>query len=142
MAVEAVFADTSFFFALAAKRDHTHGAAKAAYARLLKAGRRLITTDYVIDETLTLVKLRTESQVALALLDRIEQSDTVTIERVDAARFQAAKNLFRKHADHDYSFTDCTSFVLMRELKLTEALTIDAHFAEAGFKLLLPRERG
>jgi len=61
----------------------------------------------------------------------------VLIEAIDAARFHAAKVLFRRHADHDYSFTDCTSFAVMREQKLTEALTTDAHFTEAGFKALL-----
>lgn len=137
MGLESVFADTSFFFALAAKRDHAHGQATTAYARLLRSGRRLVTTDYVIDETLTLVKLRTEAKVALALLERIERSDAIRIEDIDTARFQAAKALFRKHADHDYSFTDCTSFAVMRELKLSEALTTDAHFIEAGFKALL-----
>ena len=137
MALEAVFADTSFFFALAAKRDHAHGAATATYSRLLRAGRRFVTTDYVLDETLTLVKLRTEASVALALLERIEQSEVIRVEFIDATRFQSAKALFRKHADHGYSFTDCTSFTVMRELKLTAALTTDVHFVEAGFKALL-----
>jgi len=45
--------------------------------------------------------------------------------------------LFRKHADHGYSFTDCTSFVLMQELKIRDALTSDHHFVEAGFRVLL-----
>lgn len=137
MAVESVFADTSFFFALAAKRDNAHARATAVYSRLLRARRRVVTTDYVIDETLTLVKLRTEAKVALALLERIEQSDAILVEDISAARFQAAKALFRKHSDHGYSFTDCTSFAVMRELKIIEALTTDAHFVEAGFKALL-----
>jgi uncharacterized protein len=137
MAVEPVFADTSFFFALAAKRDHAHTQATRIYSRLVKAGRRVITTDYVIDETLTLVKLRTEARVAIALLERIEQSESITVENIDAARARAAKALFRRHADHGYSFTDCTSFAVMHELRLTEALTTDGHFIEAGFKALL-----
>lgn len=137
MAVESVFADTSFFFALAAKRDHAHRRAVDLYARLLKAGRTVITTDYVLDETLTLVKLRTDADTAWALLERIEESGSIDIESIHAARFRAAKLLFRKHADHEYSFTDCTSFAVMRELKLQEALTTDAHFTEAGFKALL-----
>jgi predicted nucleic acid-binding protein len=134
MAVKSVFADTSFFFALAAKRDHAHAQATTVYSNLLRSGRRVVTTDYVIDETLTLVKMRTEARVALALLDRIEQSTAIAI---DAARFQAARALFRRHADHGYSFTDCSSFAIMRELKIAEALTTDAHFTEAGFTTLL-----
>jgi hypothetical protein len=55
-----------------------------------------------------------------------------------AARFDMTKAFFRKHADHAYSFTDCTSFVVMRELKLSQALTSDRHFTQAGFEALLP----
>jgi predicted nucleic acid-binding protein len=53
-------------------------------------------------------------------------------------RFAAAKMLLRKRADHAYSFTDCASFVVMRELVLRQVLTSDRHFKEAGFEVLLP----
>jgi predicted nucleic acid-binding protein len=56
---------------------------------------------------------------------------------VGSTRFDATKAFFRKHSDHGYSFTDCTSFLVMRELHLTKALTSDGHFAEAGFEALL-----
>jgi hypothetical protein len=60
------------------------------------------------------------------------------VEHVTPARFEAAKTFFRRHADHGYSFTDCTSFVTMREMRLTRVLTIDRHFQQAGFQVLLP----
>ena len=138
MASEPAFADTSFFFALAAKRDVAHEAAASTFARLLRIQRRIVTTDFVVDEALTLTKARTNATVSLELLDRIERSATIVIESVNSNRFAAAKAFFRKHADHGYSFTDCTSFVVMRELKITDALTTDGHFAEAGFRPLLP----
>ena len=50
------------------------------------------------------------------------------LEWVGPDRFELAKAYFRKHADHDYSFIDCTSFVVMRELRLRDALTTDRHF--------------
>jgi predicted nucleic acid-binding protein len=96
MASKAVFADTSFFFALVAKRDPAHQAAVAAYTKLICVRGRV----YVIDETLTLT----------------EASEAVAMEDIAPERFVAAKTYFRKHADHGYSFTDCTSFVLIREL--------------------------
>jgi uncharacterized protein len=68
----------------------------------------------------------------------VERSAGIRLEWIGPDRFNAAKAFFRKHADHGYSFTDCTSFVVMRELRLTEALTTDEHFAEAGFRALLP----
>ena len=138
MASDAVFADASFFFALAAKRDIAHAPAVSQFAMLLRRQRRIITTDYVIDEALTLTKARTNAVVAVALLDRIERSEAIDVEMVSAGRLDLAKAFFRKHADHGYSFTDCTSFVVMRELKITDALTTDGHFSEAGFRPLLP----
>jgi predicted nucleic acid-binding protein len=138
MASKSVFADTSFFFALVAKRDPAHQAAVDAYAKLLRAGAQLCTTAYVVDETLTLTKARINAQTAVTLLDRIEASEAVAMEDIAPERFVSAKTYFRKHADHGYSFTDCTSFVLMRELKITAALTTDRHFKEAGFEVLLP----
>ena len=83
MASKAVFADTSFFFALVAKRDPAHQAAVSAYAKLLRARGQVFTTDYVIDETLTLTKARINAQTAVALLDRIEASEAVAIEHHD-----------------------------------------------------------
>jgi predicted nucleic acid-binding protein len=116
----------------------THQTAVKAYATLLRAGTDVITTDYVIDETLTLTKGRIHSRASLELLDRIERSDAIVKEDIDAERFAASKGYFRKHADHGYSFTDCTSFVLMQQLKIGKALTTDRHFKEAEFEVLLP----
>lgn len=137
MAFEPAFADTSFFFALAAKRDRTHAPAVKAFTRLLRLQRPLVTTDYILDETLTLTKARTSAKVALALLDRIERSPALSIQHITHDRFAAAKAFFRKHADHGYSFTDCTSFVLMHEMEIQDVLTTDRHFAEAGFRTML-----
>ncbi len=137
MAFEPAFADTSFFFALAAKRDRTHEPAVKAFTRLLRLQRPLVTTDYVLDETLTLTKARTSAKVALALLDRIESSPALSIQHITHDRFAAAKAFFRKHADHGYSFTDCTSFILMHEMEIRDVLTTDRHFAQAGFRTML-----
>ena len=62
-------------------------------------------------------------------------------ERVDTERFEKARQLFFQHREKDFSFTDCTSFAIMRELRLTHAITTDAHFRQAGFQML-PAGRG
>jgi predicted nucleic acid-binding protein len=138
MAGEPVFADTSFFFALAARRDHAHSAARKALETLNRARRSIVTSDYVLDETLTLTKLRTDAATADALLTRIEDSPSVRIEFVGAERFSRAVKYFRRHSDHGYSFTDCTSILTMQELKIGDVLTTDRHFVEAGLRPLLP----
>jgi len=138
MASSAAFADTSFFFALAAKQDQSHQAALKALEKLLRAQRQILTTDYILDEALTLTKARINARTALNLIDHIQRSPATIIEWIGRERFDGAKAFFRKHSDHGYSFTDCTCFVLMRELKLQDVLTTDRHFKQAGFRLLLP----
>jgi predicted nucleic acid-binding protein len=76
--------------------------------------------------------------VALRILDLIEQSAGLRVEWIGADRFNATKSFFRNHSDHGYSFTDCSSFVVMRERKLAEVLTTDRRFVETGFRSLLP----
>jgi uncharacterized protein len=61
----------------------------------------------------------------------------VGFSQLDADRFHAAEKFFLKHADQDWSFTDCVSFCVMKELRLHDALTKDRHFQDAGFIALL-----
>jgi len=138
MASRDAFVDTSGLYALIDKRDANHGAAREAVAKRIRAGRRLVVTDYVIDETFTLAKARSGTRMAFRALELIEQSMAIRIEWIGIERFTATKMFLRKHADRSYSFTDCSSFVVMRELKLKQALTSDGHFPEAGLEALLP----
>jgi hypothetical protein len=138
MARSGALADTSALYAFVDKNDANHIAAREAVARILNAGRRIVATDYLIAESVNLANARGGAAVALRVLDLVEQSAGIRVEWIGVDRFEAAKAFFRKYTDHRYSFTDCTSFVLMRELRLTEALTTDHHFVEAGFRALLP----
>lgn len=138
MARNEVFADTSALYALLDRRDAWHGPTRAAVERLIKAGRMLVTTDYVVAETVNLANARGGKLVANRVLDLMEESAGIRLEWIGVERFERTKAFFRKHADHDYSFTDCTSFVVMKEEHIAEALTTDAHFVAAGFKVLLP----
>ena len=74
--------------------------------------------------------------VGTRILDLIERSSALRVEWIGSLRFEATKMYYRRHCDHRYSFTDCTSFVLMRELKISDVLTTDEHFREAGFNVL------
>lgn len=138
MAKSEVFIDTSALYAFVDRNDAGHKNARDAVARLATAGRQFIVTDYVVAETVNLANARGGSLVANRVLDLMEQTAGIRLEWIDPPRFDLTKSFFRKHADHDYSFTDCSSFVVMRELRVTEALTTDKHFREAGFQVLLP----
>lgn len=134
MAARDAFIDTSVLYALIDKRDAYHADTVGA---MLRSGRLLVTSDYVVTETINLANARGGTQVALRILDLLERSAGIRVEWIGPLRFDQTKAFFRKHADHSYSFTDCSSFVMMRELRLTEALTTDRHFREAGFQVLV-----
>ena len=101
--------------------------------------RRLLTTDYVLDETATLLKARGEGRLVGELFDRVFHSTACRIMWTDEDRFTQTRAFFLKHGDQAWSFTDCVSFCVMKELRLTEALTSDQHFEQAGFVALLGR---
>lgn len=132
-----IFVDSSGLYALADRRDSSHTRAKKCVARFVNSGVRLVLTDYVIDESCTLAKIRAGGDAALRLLELVERSQAFQICWIGVEYFDAVKVFFRRHIDHGYSFTDCASFVVMREMKLREALTTDRHFIEAGFRALL-----
>ena len=98
-------------------------------------GGLLITTDYVVDETLTLIRLRLGLNAAEAWWRQVDGSSRVRWEPITPSRVEKARSLFFRYQDRDFSFTDCTSFIVMRELRLREALTTDHHFAQMGFEL-------
>jgi hypothetical protein len=137
MAKPEVFVDTSGLYALVEKNDAHHRAARRVVEKLLHGGRKLVLTDYIIDETTTLANACSGKHVAMRVLGLVEQSEGIRIEWVGSLRFEATTTFFRKHTDHGYSFTDCTSFIVMNELELTQAMTTDKHFPQAGFEALL-----
>jgi uncharacterized protein len=131
------FADTSGFYALLVKRDPMHARAKRLLAAAAQAGGRFVTTDYILDETATLLKARGYGHLVEALFARVFGSSACRVEWMDPERFELTRRYFLKHHDQDWSFTDCFSFCAMRLLALSEALTTDKHFRDAGFVPLL-----
>jgi uncharacterized protein len=132
-----VFVDSSGLYALADRRDSSHAQAKERVGKLVESETGLVLTDYIVDEACTLAKVRAGSDAALRLLEIVERSRAIEMPWIGIEHFGAAKAFFRRHADHGYSFTDCTSFVVMDKLRIRDALTSDHHFVEAGFRILL-----
>src|SRR5260370_11022014 len=118
-----VLVDSSGLYTLADHRDPCRAEAERCVAGLVKSGVGLVLTDYIIEEACTLAKARGGGYGALRLLEIIERSEAFRLVWIGEERFESAKSFFRKHADHDYSFTDCTSFVVMHELRIRQALT-------------------
>lgn len=134
--MKGVFVDTAGWIACADGADPAHEGSRAARDGALEAGRTLVTTDYVVDETLTLLRFRLGVSAATAWWEQIDRSPRLRWEHIDGERFEKARQLFFQYRDKDFSFTDCTSFVVMRELRLTDALSTDRHFRQMGFQIL------
>lgn len=132
-----IFVDTSGFYAILAERDPHHAEAIAILDRARRSRGKFLTTDYVLDETATLLKSRKLRRLVGPWLDQLQTSSACHIAWMDSDRFAATARYFQKHDDKEWSFTDCFSFVQMRERKLKRALTTDHHFRQAGFEILL-----
>ncbi|MCI0541720.1 MAG: PIN domain-containing protein [Verrucomicrobiales bacterium] len=137
MAAAEVFMDSAGFLALWDASDEHHEAAVQLQNDLVRKRRRFLTTEYIVDETVTLLLVRHSHDAAADFLDTIERSESLHLEWIGPERFHAAATLFRKHTDKEWSFTDCVSFVMMRELRMRDAFTTDHHFKQAGFIPLL-----
>ena len=102
----------------------------------LASGGLLVTTKYVIDETLTTIRMRLGLGAAERWWKQVDGSSRLRTEVIDPGRCDKARAVFFGYRDKDFSFTDCTSFVVMEELRLRQALTLDRHFAQMGYEVL------
>jgi len=132
-----IFFDTSGLFSIVVNDDDKHETASDIVRRVIKNGNRLVATDYIINETATLLKAWEHAQAISNLFDGVMSSRTCRIDWMDPEHFDSTKAFFLKHHDHEWSFTDCFSFIVMRSAGILDALTKDAHFKEAGFNPLL-----
>ena len=132
-----IFVDTGAWYALKATDDRFHRDAVIFYD-FLKSGRHgsLVVSDYILDETSTLLMDTKGGDTATRFLDEILRSKSVHLIWLDPQLFHEAVKTFTTGSSRGWSFTDCTSFELMRRLKITEAFAFDRHFSEAGFNRL------
>lgn len=130
-----IFVDTGAWFASTVPSDADY---PAASTWLNQNSETLITTDYVIDETLTLLRIRREKQRAIALGTAFFSGTLTTIHHLTTAEIQQAWQVFRQFSDKDWSFTDCTSKVVMESLDITQAFAFDRHFHQFGSVQVIP----
>ena len=137
MAAADVLMDTAGFLSLWDSSDEHHQRAVQLQNELARKGRRFLTTDYIVDETTTLLLVRHSHLAAADFLETAISSEALRLQWIDSDRFHEAADLFTRHSDKQWSFTDCVSFILMREMKLRDCFTTDHHFRQAGFNVLL-----
>jgi predicted nucleic acid-binding protein len=130
-----IFVDTGAFLARYIRRDSLHRKAKRMWAEIARSRTRCFTSNFVLDETITLLGRRSSYAFAAERASALFSSQALIILRPDAEDEIGAVDLLAKFADRQVSFTDCVSFVLMRRHRLQHAFTFDRHFAAAGFEV-------
>jgi len=137
-----LFIDTWGWLTLRDRREARHKEVKTFYQEVQKQNGRIYTTDYVLDETYTLLFKRLPYSVARESVERLNEAvlnGYLLIEWITPERFEEAKKLRMKYQDKPrISFTDLTSIVVMNKLKIVNILTEDSHFIQVdmGFKVV------
>lgn len=125
------FADTSFWIALINSRDERHDEARRVWLKVADAG--VTTTDHVRGETWTVLRRRAGHHTAVSFLDAVAGASRVAVVRVEPSQQEHALNWLRRHDEREYSLVDATSFAVMRDCQIAEALAFDGDFSAAGF---------
>lgn len=133
-----IFLDTSALVSYYNEDDSSHGAACKVMNKFL-TGEMPVTkffiSDYVLDETVTVIEcVLGKHDLAIEVGEALRASPRTMMLRVDEPTFEASWKLFR--GMRGVSFTDCTSFVLIRSLGLQAAFTFDRHFRKAGIRTI------
>lgn len=133
-----IFVDTGAWYALLDQNDQHHPAAKQWLEHNQDI---LVTSNYVAVETLNLVKIRLGNLLACQLDQALWSESIARLEWINEPDNQKTSTMFHKYVDKGWSFTDCSSFVLMERLKIKTAFAFDRHFEQyAGF-IRVPQNR-
>jgi predicted nucleic acid-binding protein len=135
--IRSKFWDTSGWFTLYVKSEEMHKKALEIAEYQIQNKIPFITSDLVIHETMTLFMARKQPKSAIQFWSTFNHSKLVRIEKIDDNQFQKSGDYFCNQIEQGYSFTDVSSFLVMKELKITSAVTLDKHFVKAGFQILL-----
>jgi uncharacterized protein len=128
------FADTVYYLALLNADDELH--ARATEITPTFRG-RIVTTVWVIAELLDALSRPPHRDLVTRFVHDLLVDPDVTVVPADQELFQAGLSLFSRRPDKEWSFTDCVSFVVMQREGISDALTADRHFEQAGFVCLL-----
>ena len=130
-----IFVDTGAWFATFVPNDPDH---RAADAWLEQNTAPLVTTDFVLDELLTLLKRRGEFERAVRLGQSIMDGSIADMQWVTPSDLQAAWHTYQRFRDKQWSFTDCTSRVVIERLSISAAFAFDEHFRQFGNVTVVP----
>jgi predicted nucleic acid-binding protein len=125
----AIFVNSSGWLALYNRNDPNHPAARALWEELRDLPVRFITTDYVLDQVYTVLKVFGSLQAAQAMHQLVSNSQLVRLFMVDAVIFDRAWRVFLEDEQPQWTFTDCINFSVIQYLGISEVVTFDPNFA-------------
>lgn len=128
------FGDTSYFLALLVPGDENHDTARKIAATL---GRPIVTSEFVVVEVANFLSGLAARKRFTTFIRALRQDPQTTIVPASSKLVTAGIQLYLDRGDKAWSLTDCISFEIMRQHGITEALTADRHFEQAGFTMLL-----
>jgi uncharacterized protein len=136
-----IFIDTGAWYATEVEDDENFKRASKFMKEELASNAYglLVTCDYVLGETITLLRTRKGIKPALDFVDKIRASKSLQIVWIESDIFEEATKELSKYddkKDQGLSFTDCVSFSIMNDLSIKNVFTFDAHFRKAGFNML------
>ena len=121
--------DTSAWYAIIDKNDRDH---PTAITKMQNLDRPLVTSNYVLNEILTLLKARLGPSVAIPFGQKLWNQEVASLVRITEKDEERAWGIFQQYEDKGFSFTDCTSFALMERLEINTAFVFDDHFVQYG----------
>ena len=135
-----VFLDTGYVYALINTRDQWHQSAALWQNQIAGEGRTLLTTELIFFEIANgLAKINFRQQ-AIQVIDALRADSLVEVVPASTELLDRALDLYRHRTDKGWGLTDCSSFVVMQERGLIDALTPDDHYRQAGFRALMLEE--
>jgi len=135
--IRKVFVDTSAWLALVNKSDAAHHKARMVRDVLLRDQTQFVVTNYVMVEIANALCRTPHKETAVKLINFIEMSENIQIVEINKEIYKEAWRVYSTYLDKDWSLTDCTSFEVMKERRITEVFTTDKHFEQAGFDILI-----
>jgi uncharacterized protein len=132
-----VFLDTSFAIALSSATDRSHLRAVKLADQIEINKTRLVTTQAILLEIGNALSKQRYRAAAIQLLESLETDSSIEVILLTNSLYQSAFNLFKQRKDKEWGLVDCISFIVMQNREITDALTADIHFQQAGFRALL-----
>ncbi len=135
--IEPIFVDSFAWIAAINKSDNHHEISLRILEELLNKQAKLITTNYVVVETINALSKVEFRKTVIEFIDKLGKSPSVQIVKITDEIYNNAWTLYQQRMDKDWGITDCTSFEVMQMFNIRKAFTGDKHFEQAGYSLIV-----